>query len=107
MYNLNLKYFIQDTSLDYAKDCRDLGLLGEYELEALISAFRCEIDAEDFEESYSGEWPSDESFAKDLLEQTGDIPRDLPWYVEIDWKKTAEHIMVDYIDDSGHYFRIL
>jgi len=107
MYNAELRYFIQDTSLDFAKDCRDLKLLEQYELEVLVSAYRCDIDASDIEEAYQGEWESDESFTQNLLEDVGDIPRDLPWYIEIDWEGTAENIMMDYIEDSGYYFRIL
>jgi hypothetical protein len=40
-----------------------------------------------------------------LLEDTGDIPKDLPWYVHIDWGRTAETVMQDYVENRGHYFR--
>jgi len=107
MFNIELRYFVQDTSLDFAKDCRDLKLLEQYELDVLVSAYKCEIDPSDIEEAYQGQWDSDESFVQDLLEDTGTIPANLPWYVEIDWERTAFHVMLDYIEDSGYYFRIL
>jgi len=35
-------------------------------------------------------------FTRDLLKDHGTIPRDLPWYVVIDWEATAKHIRADY-----------
>lgn len=35
-------------------------------------------------------------YARELLEDCGDIPRDLPHYLEIDWDATARNIRVDY-----------
>ena len=46
-------------------------------------------------------------YVKDLLEDCGDIPRDVPWYVAIDWEATAENIKVDYMAvdfDGQEYF---
>jgi hypothetical protein len=37
-----------------------------------------------------------EDHARELLEECGTIPKDLPWYVAIDWETTAENIRVDY-----------
>lgn len=37
-----------------------------------------------------------EDYARELLEDCGDLPRDLPGYVAIDWAKTADNIRVDY-----------
>ncbi len=31
-----------------------------------------------------------------LLEDIGDLPSDLPSYIEIDWDKTADNLRVDY-----------
>ena len=60
---------------------------------------------DNFEESYVGEFGNDEDFVRDLLESNGDIPRDLPNYVHIDWETTARDIMMDYSEDNGFYFR--
>jgi len=48
-------------------------------------------------------------YARDLLEDCGDLPRDLPHYVEIDWTATARNIRVDYtpveIDGITYWYR--
>lgn len=62
-------------------------------------------DKEKAEEDYQGKWDSDEDFVRDLLEQTGELPKDLPSYIHIDWEWTAKEIMYDYAEDNGHYFR--
>jgi|TARA_Y100000310_G_scaffold257406_1_gene265458 hypothetical protein len=74
--------------------------------EAIESAFECGIFPENIEDSYSGQYWSDEEFTQELLESCGDVPSDMPWYVEIDWSKTAEHIMADYEEHNGYYWRI-
>jgi len=63
--------------------------------------------AEDVEEAYNGEWKSDEDFVQDLCESCGDIPKDLPSYIHIDWEGTARDVMMDYSEDGGYYFRNL
>lgn len=39
------------------------------------------------------EW---EDYCEDLLKDIGDLPRDLPWYIVIDWEATAANIAEDY-----------
>jgi len=34
---------------------------------------------------------------QELLRDTGEVP-DLPWYVEVDWDATANHLRVDYTE---------
>jgi hypothetical protein len=50
-----------------------------------------------------------QTYAKELIEDCGDIPRDLPDYIEIDWQATAENIRVDYtpseIDGVTYWYR--
>lgn len=36
-------------------------------------------------------------YIQELLEDTGDVPK-LPWYVEVDWAATADHLRVDYTE---------
>lgn len=78
------------------------------ELEAL--AEECEGYASDWRhgealirESY---W---EDYVQELLEDCGDIPRNLPHYLVIDWEATARNIAVDYteVDFGGvtYYIR--
>jgi len=63
--------------------------------------------ADDAAEAYQGEYSSDEDFVQQLLEDTGDIPKDLPAYIYIDWERTARDIMMDYFEEEGYYFRSL
>lgn len=62
-------------------------------------------DLEDFDEAYEGEWKSDEEFVEELLDSTGEVTRDLPPYIHIDWEGTAREIMYDYSEHEGYYFR--
>ena len=78
--------------------------------EEVIDAFiNCvsdnESDLDNLEEAYQGKYDSDEDFVQQLLEDTGDIPDDLPCYVYIDWERTARDVMMDYYADNGYYFR--
>lgn len=43
---------------------------------------------------------------EEMLKDCGDIPRDLPWYVEIDWEATADNIRQDYstLTWDGHTY---
>ena len=64
-------------------------------------------DVEDFDEAYQGEWDNDEDFVQELLEDTGSLPKDLPFYIHIDWESTSRDVMMDYFEIEGHYFRRL
>jgi hypothetical protein len=48
-------------------------------------------------------------YARELLEDCGEIPKDLPSYIEINWEATARNILVDYssveIDDVTYWYR--
>lgn len=33
-----------------------------------------------------------------MLNDIGDIPKNIPHYVEIDWEKTADNVRVDYTE---------
>lgn len=69
------------------------------------------------DEEYNGDWYpltliADSYFtdyARELLEDVGDLPRDLPSYIEIDWNATARNIRVDYtpvtIEGSTYWTR--
>lgn len=44
-----------------------------------------------------------EEYVKELLKDCGDLPQNIPWYIEIDWEKTAQNIEYDYtsVDFDG------
>jgi hypothetical protein len=48
-------------------------------------------------------------YARELLEDCGTIPRDLPSWVEIDWVATARNVRIDYtpisIDGVTYWYR--
>lgn len=63
--------------------------------------------ADDCAEAYQGQYNNDEEFIQQLLEDSGEIPEDLPPYVYIDWERTARDMMTDYFEEEGYYFRNL
>jgi hypothetical protein len=48
-------------------------------------------------------------YAREMIDDCGELPRDLPHYIAIDWEETAGNILVDYssidIDGTTYYFR--
>jgi Antirestriction protein (ArdA) len=63
-------------------------------------------------ESYAADWDHGVAlirdsyftdYAREFLEDCGDIPRNIPHYIAIDWEATARNIQVDYtpIDFDG------
>jgi antirestriction protein len=72
---------------------------GNYSIEDIDTFF----DA--LEESYSGEFTSDEDFAMDMAEQTG-YEESAQWPQNcINWERAARDLMYDYYESNGHYFR--
>jgi len=66
---------------------------------------------------YASDWTYGESlipehefteYAKQLCEDIGDLPRDLPSYIVIDWESTADNLKVDYteVDFEGTTYLI-
>lgn len=102
-----IKCLIEDLGIDYIRECYNADVLDYYDSEVISAAYYADIQACDIGECYQGEFRSDEEFVEDLLYQCGDIPRNLPSYVHIDWERTARDIMYDYTEFDGHYFRII
>ncbi len=48
-------------------------------------------------------------YCMDLVQDIGDLPRDIPSYLAIDWEATADNLKVDYseieVDGATYYFR--
>ena len=63
---------------------------------------------ENFEDMYQGQWDSGGQFAKSICEDCGDIPRNIPSWIEsaIDWEKVWDNgLSYDYTELSdGHIF---
>jgi hypothetical protein len=102
----NYHYWITDTQASNFEDPEDSK---EYEaLKALAD------EASD----YSSDWTYGETlirhdywrtYVQELLEDCGDIPANIPHYIEIDWQATARNIAVDYttisFDGVDYYIR--
>lgn len=82
----------------------------EDELSALIAL-------QEEAEGYASDWRHGETliretywteYVKYLLDDIGDLPRDLPDYIEIDWDATADNIKADYteVDYGGVAYMI-
>lgn len=84
---------------------------------AALRAILDELKGNGGDEKWRGDWypvtliseRAFEDHARELLEECGTIPRDLPWYVAIDWETTAQHVQGDYtsidIDDTTYWYR--
>lgn len=50
-----------------------------------------------------------EEYVEEMLKDIGDLPSDIPWYIEIDWERTANNIKADYSEceyqGSTYYYR--
>ena len=101
--------------MTYTEAKRAIKEVGKEELRDLIerngqevieAAIACDIPTSGIEEAYQGQYDSDEDFVQELLEGTGELPSNLPWYIHIDWEATASDIMMDYQEHGRHYFRI-
>lgn len=46
------------------------------------------------------------AYVEELLKDCGDIPRNFPWYIEIDWEATAKNVRQDYseLEWDGHTY---
>jgi len=58
-------------------------------------------------EGYAPDWKHGETliresyfteYCKELLEDIGDLPKGLPWYIAIDWEETADNLRIDYTE---------
>ena len=91
-----------------------LELLDAEEKEELETLVALQNEAE----GYSSDWKYGETliresyweqYVQELCEDNGDIPKDLPSYIEIDWEVTANNIKTDYteVDFDGitYYIR--
>lgn len=69
------------------------------------------------DEQWNGDWypitliNSDyfTDYTKELLDDCGYIPKEFPWWIDINWESTAENVKQDYasidIGDETYYYR--
>lgn len=98
---------LQDRMDEIEMDLETLEM-NEAEREALREELTALQTLQEEVEGYSSEdWRygvqliAEESFAEycqELLEDCGEIPRDLPSYIVIDWEETASNLRIDYTE---------
>ncbi len=70
-----------------------------------------DVTVEDFREAYQGAWDSGAAFAENIAEECGEIPKDLPTWIVIDWEASWNcNLRFDYFtgtdkDGQLHIFR--
>lgn len=80
----------------------------DMDIDIIEAGVNCGVQFSDIEEAYSGQYSSDENFARDMAEQLGAIDNNAQWPNDcIDWELAARELMYDYSEDNGHYFRNL
>jgi len=56
-------------------------------------------------DAYMGQYDSGAEFAQSIAEDCGDVPRNMPSWIEIDWKASWDNLDYDYTEGSGgHIF---
>ena len=90
------------TVWEYVEACN------EHDQEIVDAAIYCGVGLDDIDDAYSGEFDSDEDFAREQADQMGAMNVTDNWpYNCIDWEFAAKELMYDYSEHNGHYFRNL
>lgn len=89
---------------------------GTHTLQDAAREYIALVALQDEAEGYSDDWKHGEMLIRhtyfvkamqELCEDAGDVPKDIPSYIEIDWKATAENMKADYTEvdfDGVAYF---
>ena len=93
----NFKLYFEE----YADMVDDIGI-------GVVSSFLNNFDIDDISscrDAYMGCYESGAEFAQQIAEDCGDVPRDMPSWIEIDWKASWDNLSFDYFEsDDGHIF---
>ena len=99
--------FEDEEELTRAEELAEEGCYDEAVYQAYIDlgiyADDNDVTANEVEGAYNGQWDNDEEFAQDLFESLYEIPDHLHCYVN--WSHVARDLMMDYLEQDGHYFR--
>ena len=86
---------------DYANMVDDIGIditeayLENFDIDCISSC----------RDAYMGCYESGADFAQSIAEDCGDVPRNMPSWIEIDWKASWDNLDYDYVECSdGHIF---
>lgn len=105
-----------EARIEYLQDefDKDVQSLDEDELQELIDLKSLKEELE----GYCADWLHGAQliadfyfteYTKELLQDIGDLPSGIPWYITIDWESTASNIQMDYttadFGDTTYYVR--
>ena len=68
-------------------------------VEAFLDNFYID-DISSCRDAYMGCYESGAEFAQQIAEDCGDVPRDMPSWIEIDWKASWDNLDYDYVECS-------
>ena len=86
---------------EYADMVDDIGI---GVVEAFLDVF--DIDSiSSCRDAYMGCYKNCAEFAQNIAEDWGDVPRDMPSWIEIDWEASWDNLTYDYVESNdGHIF---
>lgn len=109
---------IEEIELDLTGDefptDEEIALLEEHKT---LTAIMEELKGNGGDEQWRGDWYplqliadiAFEDYARELCEEIGDIPAELPHYIVVDWSRTADNIRMDYtsveIEGCTYWYR--
>ena len=74
----------------------------------VVSAFLNVFDIENVSscrDAYMGCYESGAEFAQSIAEDCGEVPRNMPSWIEIDWQASWDNLTYDYVESNdGHIF---
>ena len=86
---------------EYADMVDDIGI-------GVVESFLDNFDIADISscrDAYMGCYESGAEFAQQIAEDCGDVPRNMPSWIEIDWKASWDNLSFDYFEsEDGHIF---
>ena len=86
---------------EYASMVDDIGI---DIVEAYLENFDI-ADVSSCRDAYQGQYESGAEFAQQMAEDCGDVPRNMPSWIEIDWKASWDNLDYDYVESTdGHIF---
>ena len=85
---------------EYADMVDDIGI---DIVEAYLENFDI-ADVSSCRDAYQGQYESGAEFAQQMAEDCGDVPRNMPRWIEVDWEASWDNLTVDYVECGDGYF---
>lgn len=104
MEDEDLQYDIIGAYADATRIENDGDMIKAYAYAGMSSSRDMDDIIKEAEEAYQGRYDDDADFAEATY---SDYYEEIPDWVVVDWRKTAEELMCDYTESNGYYFRNL